>query len=57
MGSQRLFVIRDTGQIQEFDWNALLLPAAAMGGKINGWKHILNALTVHYGDRITAINR
>lgn len=26
-------------------------------GKTNGWKHILNALTVHYGDRITgAIN-
>lgn len=25
-------------------------------GKINAWKQILNALTVHYGDRITAIN-
>jgi transposase-like protein len=25
-------------------------------GKINGWKQILNALTIHYGDRITAIN-
>ena len=26
-------------------------------GKTNGWKHILNALTVHYGDRITgAVN-
>jgi putative transposase len=25
-------------------------------GKINGWKQILNALTVHYGDRITANN-
>lgn len=23
-------------------------------GKTNGWKHILNTLTVHYGDRITA---
>lgn len=23
-----------------------------MTGKINGWKHILNTLTVHYGDRI-----
>jgi putative transposase len=23
-------------------------------GKINGWKHILNTLTVHYGDRIEA---
>ena len=23
-------------------------------GRINGWKHILNTLTVHYGDRITA---
>jgi putative transposase len=23
-------------------------------GKTNGWKHILNALTVHYGDRIAA---
>lgn len=22
-------------------------------GRINGWKHILNVLTVHYGDRIT----
>ena len=25
-----------------------------MSGRINGWKHILNALTIHYGDRITA---
>jgi transposase-like protein len=24
-----------------------------LSGKINGWKHILNALTVHYGERIT----
>jgi putative transposase len=24
-----------------------------MTGRTNGWKHILNALTVHYGDRIT----
>ena len=24
-------------------------------GKTNGWKHILNALTVHYGDRVAAI--
>jgi putative transposase len=24
-----------------------------MTGKINGWKHILNTLTIHYGDRIT----
>ena len=23
-----------------------------MTGKINGWKHILNTLTIHYGDRI-----
>ena len=23
-------------------------------GKINGWKQILNALTIHYGDRIEA---
>jgi len=23
-------------------------------GKTNGWKHILNALSVHYGDRVTA---
>jgi putative transposase len=22
-----------------------------MSGKINGWKRILNVLTVHYGDR------
>jgi putative transposase len=27
---------------------------ANMTGKTNGWKHILNALSVHYGDRITA---
>jgi len=25
-------------------------------GKINGWKKILNALTIHYGDRIDAAN-
>ena len=25
-----------------------------MSGRINGWKHILNALTIHYGDRIDA---
>lgn len=25
-----------------------------MTGKINGWKEILNTLTVHYGDRIAA---
>ena len=25
-------------------------------GKINSWKQILNALTIHYGDRITANN-
>jgi putative transposase len=25
-------------------------------GKINGWKQILNALTIHYGDRIDAAN-
>jgi hypothetical protein len=25
-----------------------------MTGKINGWKHILNSLTVHYGDRVAA---
>jgi putative transposase len=25
-----------------------------MTGKINGWKHILNTLSIHYGDRITA---
>ena len=23
-------------------------------GQINGWKTILNALTIHYGDRIEA---
>jgi len=28
-----------------------------MTGRTNGWKAILNALTVHYGDRITNINR
>ena len=28
-----------------------------LSGKINGWKHILNALTVHYGDRITTNHR
>ena len=27
-----------------------------LSGRINGWKSILNALTVHYGDRITANN-
>jgi putative transposase len=27
---------------------------ANLMGRINGWKHILNALSVHYGDRITA---
>jgi hypothetical protein len=25
-----------------------------MSGKTNGWKNILNTLTVHYGDRIAA---
>ncbi len=25
-------------------------------GKINAWKTILNALTIHYGDRIQAAN-
>ena len=25
-----------------------------MTGKINGWKSILNTLTVHYGERIAA---
>ena len=25
-------------------------------GKINSWKTILNALTIHYGDRTDAIN-
>ena len=24
-------------------------------GKINGWKQILNALTIHYGDRVAAV--
>jgi len=24
-----------------------------MTGRTNGWKQFLNALTVHYGDRIT----
>jgi len=28
-----------------------------MTGKINGWKRILNALTIHYGDRIATNNR
>jgi hypothetical protein len=27
-----------------------------MTGKINGWKTILNTLTVHYGERIAAGN-
>jgi transposase-like protein len=27
-----------------------------MAGKINGWKRILNALTIHYGDRIVTTN-
>jgi transposase-like protein len=25
-------------------------------GKINGWRRILNALTIHYSDRIQAAN-
>jgi transposase-like protein len=25
-------------------------------GKVNGWKQILNALTIHYGDRIATTN-
>ena len=25
-----------------------------MSGKTNGWKSILNTLTIHYGDRIAA---
>ena len=25
-----------------------------LSGRINGWKPILNTLTIHYGDRITA---
>ncbi len=25
-------------------------------GQINGWKTILNALTIHYGDRIANLN-
>jgi putative transposase len=28
-----------------------------MIGKTNGWKHILNALTIHYGDRLATNNR
>ncbi|WP_419838681.1 hypothetical protein [Candidatus Poriferisodalis sp.] len=28
-----------------------------LAGKTNGWKAILNALTVHYGDRIAAYIR
>lgn len=28
-----------------------------MTGRIAGWKQILNALTVHYGDRIEAVNQ
>jgi putative transposase len=28
-----------------------------LSGRINGWKSIQNALTVHYGDRITASNQ
>ena len=24
-------------------------------GKINGWKEILNALTIHYGERLAAV--
>jgi putative transposase len=27
-----------------------------MSGRINGWKTILNTLTVHYGDRIATNN-
>lgn len=28
-----------------------------MTGRIAGWKHILNTLSVHYGDRIEAVNQ
>jgi len=28
---------------------------ANLMGKTNGWKHILNTLTIHYGDRITGV--
>jgi transposase-like protein len=28
-----------------------------MTGQIHGWKQILNALTIHYGDRIEAVNQ
>jgi putative transposase len=24
-------------------------------GRVHGWKQVLNALTIHYGDRITAV--
>ncbi|MEZ5244461.1 MAG: hypothetical protein R2707_05130 [Acidimicrobiales bacterium] len=26
-------------------------------GRINGWKSILNTLTIHYGDRLAAANQ
>ncbi len=26
-------------------------------GRINGWKHILNTLSIHYGDHLAAINQ
>jgi len=29
---------------------------ANLTGRINAWKPILNSLTIHYGDRITAAN-
>ena len=28
-----------------------------MTGRIAGWKHILNALTMHYGHRIEAVHQ
>jgi putative transposase len=28
-----------------------------MTGRIAGWKQILNTLTIHYGDRIEAVNQ
>ncbi len=26
-------------------------------GRINAWKSILNTLTIHYGDRLAAVNQ
>ncbi len=49
-GAYHKTVVTEIGEV------GLLIPRDRqdLSGKINGWKTILNTLTVHYGDRITA---